>query len=38
MLNRLVEHMKQRAGVSFTTMADVAREWKRKNPLKRAAR
>jgi peptidoglycan/xylan/chitin deacetylase (PgdA/CDA1 family) len=33
MLNRLVEHMKERAGVSFKTMADVAREWKRKHPL-----
>ena len=34
MLNRLVEHMKERAGVRFSTMADVAREWKRKHPLK----
>jgi len=38
MLNRLVEHIKGRAGVSFSTMADVAREWKRKHPLERAAR
>ncbi|HVB81664.1 MAG TPA: polysaccharide deacetylase [Candidatus Binataceae bacterium] len=36
MLNRLVEHMKERAGVSFRTMAEVAREWKRKHPLKAA--
>ena len=34
MLNRLVEHMKERTGVSFRTMADVAHEWKRKHPLK----
>ena len=34
MLNRLVEHMKERAGVRFSTMADVAHEWKRKHPLK----
>ena len=33
MLNRLVEHMKERVGVSFKTMAEVAREWKRKHPL-----
>jgi peptidoglycan/xylan/chitin deacetylase (PgdA/CDA1 family) len=33
MLNRLIEHMKGRAGVSFSTMAEVAREWKRKHPL-----
>ena len=38
MLNRLVEHMKERAGVSFRTMAEVAREWKRGHPLERAAR
>lgn len=38
MLNRLVEHMKERTGVSFRTMADVAREWKRGHPLERAAR
>jgi hypothetical protein len=37
MLNRLVEHIKGHPGVRFTTMADVAREWKRKNPLNRAA-
>jgi len=36
MLNRLVEHMKERAGVSFRTMAEVAREWKRKHPLRTA--
>jgi peptidoglycan-N-acetylglucosamine deacetylase len=34
MLNRLVEHMKERAGVRFSTMSDVARDWKRKHPLK----
>jgi peptidoglycan/xylan/chitin deacetylase (PgdA/CDA1 family) len=34
MLNRLVEHMKERAGGRFSTMADVAHEWKRKHPLK----
>jgi peptidoglycan-N-acetylglucosamine deacetylase len=38
MLNRLVEHMKERTGVSFRTMAEVAREWKRGHPLKHAAR
>ena len=38
MLNRLVEHMKERTGVSFRTMAEVAREWKRGHPLERAAR
>jgi peptidoglycan/xylan/chitin deacetylase (PgdA/CDA1 family) len=38
MLNRLVEHMKERAGVRFRTMAEVAREWKRGHPLERAAR
>jgi peptidoglycan-N-acetylglucosamine deacetylase len=38
MLNRLVEHIKERADVSFCTMAEVAREWKRKHPLKAAAR
>jgi len=38
MLNRLVEHMKESAGVSFSTMAKVAREWKRSHPLKGAAR
>jgi peptidoglycan-N-acetylglucosamine deacetylase len=37
MLNRLVEHMKERAGVNFMTMADAARAWKRKHPLDRAA-
>lgn len=36
MLNRLVEHMKERAGVNFITMADAARAWKRKHPLDRA--
>jgi hypothetical protein len=25
--------MKEHAGVNFTTMADAAREWKRKHPL-----
>lgn len=34
MLNRLVEHMKERSGVRFSTMADVAREWKQKHPLR----
>ena len=38
MLNRLVEHMKERTGVRFSTMAEVAREWKRGHPLKREAR
>ena len=40
MLNRLVEHMKERSGVRFSTMADAAREWKQKHPLrdKHAAR
>jgi hypothetical protein len=40
MLKRLVEHIKERAGVRFSTMADVAREWKQKHPLrdKRTAR
>ena len=38
MLNRLVEHMKERTGVSFRTMAEVAREWKRGHPLERAVR
>jgi peptidoglycan-N-acetylglucosamine deacetylase len=37
MLNRLVEHMKERAGVSFRTMAEVARDWKGKHPLKGAS-
>jgi hypothetical protein len=37
MLNRLVEHMKERAGVRFSAMADVAQDWQRKHPL-RAAR
>jgi peptidoglycan-N-acetylglucosamine deacetylase len=36
MLHRLVEHMKERAGVSFMTMAEVAREWKSRHPLKGA--
>ena len=38
MLNRLVEHMKERAEISFCTMAEVARAWKGKHPLKAAAR
>jgi hypothetical protein len=35
MLNLLVEHMKERAGVSFRTMAEVAGEWKGRHPLER---
>jgi peptidoglycan-N-acetylglucosamine deacetylase len=38
MLNRLVEHMKERAEVGFCTMAEVAREWKRTHPLKAPSR
>jgi hypothetical protein len=30
--------MKERIGVSFRTMAEVAGEWKRGHPLERAAR
>jgi peptidoglycan-N-acetylglucosamine deacetylase len=33
MLNRLVEHMKERSGVSFKTMAEVAHQWRRAHPL-----
>ena len=33
MLERLIHHMSGRPGVSFRTMAEVAREWKRENPL-----
>jgi peptidoglycan-N-acetylglucosamine deacetylase len=36
MLHRLVEHMKELAGVSFMTMAEIARERKRGHPLKGA--
>ena len=35
MLERLIHHMSGRPGVSFRTMAEVARDWKRENPLSR---
>lgn len=33
LLNRLIAHMKEREGVSFVTMAEVARGWKKAHPL-----
>lgn len=33
MLERLVEHMRSRPGVTFATMSEVAEEFKRRNPL-----
>jgi peptidoglycan/xylan/chitin deacetylase (PgdA/CDA1 family) len=35
MLSRLVEHMKERAEVSFSTMKEVADNWRNRNPLER---
>ena len=36
MLERLVEHMRNRSGVTFKTMSEVALEFKKKNPLETA--
>jgi hypothetical protein len=33
MLQRLIDHMKERDGISFSAMGEVAREWKRAHPL-----
>jgi peptidoglycan-N-acetylglucosamine deacetylase len=33
MLERLVRHIRDRSGVEFVTMAEVASEWRRSHPL-----
>lgn len=37
MLERLIQNMIERPGVTFRTMADVARSWRAENPLQEAA-
>lgn len=34
MLERLLQHMRERSGVSFRTMAEVALEWEKGHPLR----
>ena len=34
LLERVIEHIRQREGVVFSKMEDVAREWRQAHPLK----
>jgi len=38
MLQRLIDHMKERDSISFKAMGEVAREWKRAHPLEQGRR